>query len=265
MNMDLHIAGKVALVVAASKGLGKATALALSQEGAIVGISARDINTLNQAAEEIHQATGNRVLAVPADVTVRQDLERLAQKVRQELGVIDILVNNAGGPRPGLFVEMSDDDWLQAFNLNFLSATRLTRIVLPAMREKRWGRIINITSIGVKQPLPNLILSNAVRTGLVAMAKTLAGQVAAYGITVNNVCPSYFLTDRIHSLAASIASQNASTAAEVIAGWEASIPLHRLGKPEELAAAIAFLASEKAAYITGATIQVDGGYSQGLL
>jgi 3-oxoacyl-[acyl-carrier protein] reductase len=263
--MDLKIAGKVALVVAASKGLGKATALTLAQEGAQVCISARDINTLNLAAEEIHQITGTHVLVVPADVTIRQDLERLAQKVRQDLGAIDILVNNAGGPRPGLFVEMSDDDWLQAFNLNFMSATRLTRMVLPAMREKRWGRIINITSFGVKQPIPNLILSNAVRTGLVAMAKTLSGQVAAYGITVNNVCPGYTLTDRVRSLAASTATQNGSTSAEVMAGWEASIPMHRLGKPEELAALITFLASEQAGYITGTTIQVDGGYSQGLL
>lgn len=263
--MDLKIAGKVALVVAASKGLGKATALTLAQEGAQVCISARDINTLNLAAEEIHQITGTHVLVVPADVTIRQDLERLAQKVRQDLGAIDILVNNAGGPRPGLFVEMSDDDWLQAFNLNFMSATRLTGMVLPAMREKRWGRIINITSFGVKQPIPNLILSNAVRTGLVAMAKTLSGQVAACGITVNNVCPGYTLTDRMRSLAASTAAQSGSTSAEVIAGWEASIPMRRLGKPEELAALIAFLASEQAGYITGTTIQVDGGYIQGLL
>lgn len=263
--MNFQIAGKVALVVAASKGLGKAAAIALAQEGAHVCIAARDVNTLNLASEEIRHATGARVLAVPADVTVRQDLERLVQQVRQELGSIDILVNNAGGPRPGQFVEISDEDWLQAFNLNFLSAARLTRMVLPAMREKHWGRIINITSIGVKQPMPNLILSNAVRTGLVAMAKTLAGQVAAFGITVNNVCPGYILTDRTRSLAANTATQNGSTSAEVMAGWEASIPMHRLGKPEELAALITFIASEQAGYITGTTIQVDGGYSQGLL
>ncbi|MHB1355355.1 MAG: SDR family oxidoreductase [Anaerolineae bacterium] len=263
--MDLKIAGKVALVVAASKGLGKAAAMALAQEGVRVCIAARDVNTLNLAAEEIQQASGIRVLAVPADVTVRQDLERLAQQVRQDLGSIDILVNNAGGPRPGQFVEMSDEDWLQAFNLNFLSAARLSRMVLPGMREKRWGRIINITSIGVKQPMPNLILSNVVRTGLVAMAKTLAGQVAGFGITVNNVCPGYILTDRTRSLAANTAAQNGSTSAEVISGWEASIPMHRLGKPEELAALITFIASEQAAYITGTTVQVDGGFSQGLL
>jgi 3-oxoacyl-[acyl-carrier protein] reductase len=262
--MDLQIAGKVALVVAASKGLGKAAALALAREGVHVCIASRDINTLNLAAEEIHTASGARVLAVPADVTVRQDLERLVQTVRQDLGAIDILVTNAGGPRPGQFTEMSDDDWLQAFNLNFMSAARLTRMVLPAMRERRWGRIINITSMGVKQPVPSLILSNTVRTGLAAMAKTLAGQVAAFGVTVNNVCPGYTLTDRIRSLAASTAAQNGSTSAEVIAGWEASIPMHRLGKPEELAALITFLASEQAGYITGTTIQVDGGYTQGL-
>ncbi len=263
--MDLHIHGKTALVVAASRGLGKAAALALAQEGVNICVAARDVNTLNETAEEIRQHTSVRVLAVPADVSSRHDLERLAQTVRQELGSVDILVNNAGGPRPGLFFEMSDEDWLQAFNLNFMSAARLSRMVLPSMREKRWGRIINITSIGVKQPMPNLVLSNAVRTGLVAMSKTLAGQVASYGITVNNVCPGYTMTERVLALAANTVSQTGKTSEEVITAMEASIPMHRLGKPEELAALITFLASEQAAYITGATIQCDGGYFQGLM
>lgn len=263
--MDLGIQGRVALVAAASKGLGKVAAFALAREGVDICIAAREPAALEAAAEEIRRQAAVRVLAVPADVTSRHDLERLAQTTRQELGPIDILVNNAGGPRPGLFAEMSDDDWLQAFNLNFMSAMRLSRMVLPSMRERRWGRIINITSIGVKQPMPNLVLSNGVRTGLVAMAKTLAAQVAEYNITVNNVCPGYTLTDRIRSLAASTAAQTGATSADVIAGWEASIPMRRLGKPEELAALITFLASEPAAYITGTTIQVDGGYYQGLL
>ncbi|MHB9033130.1 MAG: SDR family oxidoreductase [Anaerolineae bacterium] len=263
--MDLNIQGKVALVVAASKGLGKAAALALVKEGVNVCIAARELATLNQAADELKGLSPAKVLAVPADVTVQHDLERLASTVRQELGPVDILVNNAGGPRPGLFAEMSDDDWQRAFNLNFMSAARLTRMVLPGMRERRWGRIINITSISVKQPLPNLILSNAVRTALVSMAKTLAGQVAEFGITVNNVCPGYTLTDRVRAIAVNTATQNGTTSDQVIAEMEASIPMRRLGKPEELGALITFLASEQAAYITGTTIQCDGGYYAGLM
>jgi len=263
--MDFHIQGRNALITAASKGLGKATALALAQEGVNICIAARDLTVLNQTAEEIKRQNSVQVLAVPADVTSRHDLERLVQTVRQELGAVDILVNNAGGPRPGLFVEMSDEDWLQAFNLNFMSAARLSRMVLPSMREKRWGRIINITSIGVKQPMPDLVLSNGVRTGLVAMSKTLASQVASYGITVNNVCPGYTLTDRVRSLAENTATRTGKSSQEVIVEMEASIPMRRLGKPEELAALITFLASEQAAYITGTTIQCDGGYYQGLL
>ncbi len=263
--MDLHIQGKSALVTASSKGLGKAAALALAQEGANVCIAARDMDALNKTAEDIRHHAAGKVLAVPADVTSRHDLEHLVQTVRQELGSIDILVNNAGGPRPRLFAEMSDEDWLQAFNLNFMSATRLSRIVLPSMRDKHWGRIINITSIGVKQPLPNLVLSNGMRTALVATSKTLAGQVAPYGITVNNVCPGYTLTDRVRALAADAATQTGKTSAEVLAEMEADIPMHRLGKPEELAALITFLASEQAAYITGTTIQCDGGYYQGVM
>lgn len=263
--MDLGIAGKVALVAAASKGLGKATALALAREGAEVCIVARGQQALDAAAEEIRTAAGRAVLALAADVSVAGELETLVQRVLSAYGRVDILVNNAGGPRPGVFTDMSDADWLGALELNLMSAVRLTRLVLPSMREQMWGRIINITSVAVKQPMPNLILSNAARSAVVAMAKTLAGQVAAEGITVNNVCPGYTLTDRMRGLAESSSQREGIEVAEVMARWEASIPARRLGQPEEVAALITYLASQQAAYITGTTIQIDGGSTQGLL
>ncbi len=263
--MDLGLKGKVALVAAASKGLGKATAMALSKEGADVAIAARGEATLLAAADEIRRMTGGRVLAVKADVSVASDIEALVTGVEAEFGRVDVLVNNAGGPRPGVFTDMSDQDWMHAVQLNLMSAIRLTRLVLPGMRERRWGRIINIASVAVKQPMPRLILSNTVRSGVVAMAKTLAGQVAAQGITVNNVCPGYTLTDRVYNLAKANAQAENTSVKEIMSRWQVSIPARRLGKPEELAALVAFLASEQAAYITGATIQIDGGFVQGLL
>jgi 3-oxoacyl-[acyl-carrier protein] reductase len=192
-------------------------------------------------------------------------VERLVQVVLAEYGRIDVLVNNAGGPPPGTFTDVSDEDWLHAVQLNLMSAVRLTRLVLPGMRERRWGRIINITSVSVKQPMPTLILSNAVRVGVVAMAKTLAGQVAGEGITVNNVCPGSILTDRITQLTQADAQREGISFDEALARRAAAIPMGRIGLPEELAALIAFLASERAAYITGTTIQVDGGAFNGLM
>lgn len=263
--MKLGLEDKVALVAAASRGLGRATAEALSREGARVAIAARNEGTLQQAAREIQKATRKAVLPVQADLTVPEDIEKLVSAVRKALGPIEILVNNAGGPRPGVFTEMADEDWAGAVDLNLMSAVRLTRLVLPAMRECRWGRIINITSYAVKQPIPTLILSNTARAGVAAMAKTLAHQVAADNITVNNVCPGHMLTDRLREIARATAERENATERDVMAEWERAIPAGRLGRPEELASLIAYLASEQAGYITGATIQVDGGLIQGLL
>jgi 3-oxoacyl-[acyl-carrier protein] reductase len=263
--MELGLIGKVALVSAASRGLGKATAMALAQEGVRVVMAARGAAALEAAAAEIRQATGAEVLAVPTDVTQAEQIETLVKKVLETWGRIDILVNNAGGPRPGVFTDMGDQDWLDAVNLNLMSTIRLTRLVLPGMRERKWGRIINLTSISVKQPIPTIILSNTARAGVVAMAKTLAGQVAAEGITVNNVCPGTILTDRIRNLAKANAERSGQSVEQALAAMQASIPAGRIGKPEELGALVTFLASEKAAYITGATIQIDGGAYLGLL
>ncbi len=263
--MDLGIQNKVALVTAASKGLGKAAARALSLEGARVAIAARGEETLRTAALEIAAATGGTVLAVPADVSVAGDLETLVAEVESALGPVDILVNNAGGPRPGVFTQMADEDWQGAVELNLLSAIRLIRMVLPGMRARGWGRIVNITSIAVKQPIPDLILSNTVRSGLVAMSKTLADEVAAEGVTVNNVCPGYMATDRVRSLNEAASKAEGIPVEEVLQRTVAAIPAGRMGQPEELAALIAFLSSQQAAYITGATIQVDGGRYRGLM
>jgi 3-oxoacyl-[acyl-carrier protein] reductase len=263
--MDLGIKGKVALVAASSRGLGKATAMELAREGARVAITARGEETLNETAEEIREATGGEVLAVRADVSVKKDIENLFKQVEDELGQVDILVNNAGGPPPGEFTDMSDDDWLMAVNLNLMSSIRMTRLALPGMRKRQWGRVVNITSISVKQPISNIILSNTARAGVVAMAKTLSGQVANEGITVNNVCPGTILTDRVRSLTESRAESENKSIEEVREDQVADIPMGRLGRPEELAALITFLASERASYITGTTIQVDGGMYKGLL
>lgn len=263
--MDLGLKNKVALVVASSRGLGKAAAWEFAREGARVVVSARGQEQLTAAADEIRQATGSPVLAVTADVTRPSDIETLVHATEREFGPVDILVNNAGGPPPGQFTDMSDEDWLAAIDLNLMSTIRLTRRVLPEMRRRHWGRIINITSFGVKQPIANLILSNTARTGVVAMAKTLSRQVGADGVTVNTVCPGYYLTDRMRKVASADAEREGQEPAEIMARWASMIPVGRLGRPEELAALIAFLASERASFITGATIQADGGMITGLL
>ena len=222
--MDLGIRGRVALVTGASRGLGKASASALAREGARVAVAARGREALEATAEEIRQSAGAQVLAVAADMQDADAIEALAQAVLAQWGQIDILVNNAGGPRTGVFTDMADEDWLRALELNLLSTIRLTRLVLPGMRARRWGRIINLTSIAVKQPILNLILSNTARSGVVAMAKTLAGQVAAEGITVNNICPGIFGTDRVYDLARANAVRDSVSLEQALTGLVADIP-----------------------------------------
>jgi len=261
--MDLGIQGRVALVAAASRGLGKAIAWELAREGAAVVICARGKERLRLTAEEIARDTGARVVAIAADVTSTRDVNGLVDKVVQTFGRLDILVNNAGGPPPGPTLTFSDEEWRKALELNLLSTVRLTRAAVPIMRANRWGRIINMTSVAVKQPLADLVLSNAARSGVIAFAKTLAQELAPEGITVNSVCPGFTRTERVLELARARAEREGTTLEQVLAGYDRQIPMGRMGEPAEIAALVAFLASERASYITGVAIQVDGGYVRG--
>jgi 3-oxoacyl-[acyl-carrier protein] reductase len=259
--MDLGLRGKVALVTAASKGMGRACALAFGAEGARVAMCSRTESDLKTAADEVRHATRGDVLAVSADVTKKQDVDRLVQRVTSEWGDVDILVANAGGPARGFFEELSDEQWQQAFELSLLSVVRLVRGVLPGMQAKKWGRVLTIQSVSVKQPLPDLLLSNAVRPGTNGFMKTLAARYGKDNITFNTVCPGRILTDRLMGgLKASGLSRDA-----YVAQLGGDIPMGRVGTPEEFASVIVFLASERASYVTGTAIQVDGGLVRGLL
>jgi 3-oxoacyl-[acyl-carrier protein] reductase len=263
--MDLGLRKRVAIVAASSRGLGKACALEFAREEAKVVMCARDQDRLTATAEEIRAATGAKVLPILADLTDATQIQHLADSVLQQYNRIDILVTNNGGPPAGFFEELDDQAWLSAHQLTLLSAVRLIRAVLPTMRAQQWGRIINITSVSVKQPIDNLLLSNVYRPGVIGLAKTLSAQVAADGITINNVAPGYTRTDRVLELARARASEQGKTVEEILAATSSDSPMNRMGEPEELAALVAFLASERASYITGTTIQVDGGYVKGIL
>ena len=258
--MDLGLRGKVALVTAGSKGMGRACALGLAAEGARVAICARGEADLAAAADEIRAKTGAGVLALPADVTRAADVERLVAATCDRLGPVDVLVANAGGPPRGTFGELDDAQWLGAFELSLLSTVRLIRAVLPGMRQRRWGRVITIQSSSVKQPIPGLLLSNAVRPGVAGLMKTLAAEAGRDGVLVNTVCPGRILTERLLSGAA---AQKLSRE-QFLERQSADIPLGRVGTPEEFANVVVFLASDKASYVTGVALQVDGGLIRGL-
>lgn len=264
--MDLGLRDKVAIVLASSKGLGRACAMALAAEGARVTIGARGAQVLEKTAQEIQQATRSRVLAVPTDVTKAEDVEAIVTATVREFGRIDILVNNAGGPPAGKFESFGDAQWQAAFELNLLSTVRMVRLVLPHMRKAGSGRIITIVSTSVKQPIDGLLLSNAIRSGVVGLAKTLSVELAPDNITVNNVCPGRILTDRLHQIYhINERVQQGVSEETVLKEMAQDVPMGRVGKPEELGALVAFLASQQAAYITGTTIQVDGGLVRSLL
>jgi 3-oxoacyl-[acyl-carrier protein] reductase len=264
--MDLGIRDKVAIVLAASKGLGCASAAALASEGANVIIGSRNKEALEQAASVIERSTGRPVMAVPTDVTRLEDIKMIVERTVQTFGHVDILVNNAGGPPPGIFEALHDAQWQSAFELNLLSTIRFIRLVLPYMRLVGGGRIINIVSISVKQPIDGLILSNVIRPSMVGLAKTLSIELGSDHITVNNVCPGLMLTDRLwqttnlkEKLAQGMNEQ------QILDELAKDIPMGRIGKPQELGALVAFLASKQAEYITGTTIQIDGGLVRSML
>jgi 3-oxoacyl-[acyl-carrier protein] reductase len=254
--MDLQLKGKTALVLAASKGLGKASATALAAEGADVVIGARNPAALNAAAAEINAAGNGRALAVPVDVQDPQAVHAIIAAAVKAFGKIDILVNNAGGPPFGKFESFDEAAWQSAFQLTLLSAVRLSRLVIPHMRKTGSGRIINITSLTVKTLLADSVLSTSLRMGVVGMAKLLSDELGPDHITVNNVAPGLILTDRVKD---TFPKRPGVSEEELLAERARSIPLGRIGRPEELAALVTFLASPLAGYITGATIPVDGG------
>jgi 3-oxoacyl-[acyl-carrier protein] reductase len=258
--MDIGLSDKVAFVAAASQGLGRAVADELAAEGASVIICSRDQEKLDRVAQEIEARTGTRIAAIAADLSVKNDVERVFAHGVERFGKIDILVTNIGGPPAGKFDILPSSAWEDATRSLLTSVLELTRLVLPGMKERRWGRILNITSIAAKQPVENLILSNSLRAAVTGFAKTLADEVAEFGITVNNIMPGYTLTERVDQLAHTIAGKEGVSPDEVKKRWEAAIPMKRLGRPDEFAALAAFLVSERASYITGSSIAVDGGW-----
>jgi 3-oxoacyl-[acyl-carrier protein] reductase len=263
--MDLGLKNKVALVAAASRGLGRAIAAELAAEGAALVICSRNAETINNTASEITKATGAEVLAQAADVSQADDVAHLVRSGIERFGRIDILVTNSGGPPAGQFESFSHEHWEAATRLLLFSAVELARNVLPGMKERGWGRILNITSIAVKQPVENLILSNSLRAAVTGFARTLANEVAPLGITVNNIMPGYTRTERIEELSRMMAEKEGISPAEFVARWEKEIPMRRLGEPREFAALAAFLVSERASYITGTSVPVDGGWIRALI
>lgn len=254
--MDLGLKNKVAFVAASSQGLGKAVALELAQEGAKVIINGRNKKTLEQTKNEIEKQTSNEVMALAGDLSVADQREHLIQAALKAHNSVDILVTNTGGPPSGKFEDFSEGDWNKAYQNLLLSAVHLIKGFLPGMKENKWGRIIAITSQAVKQPVNNLILSNSIRASVAGVIKSLANELGQYNITANNVMPGYNETDRLKKL---IESDPA------FASGKSEIPLERFGRPEEFAAAVVFLASERASFITGVSLAVDGGWVKSLL
>ncbi len=258
--MNLGIDDKTALVTASSRGLGKAIALQLSREGAKVAICARNQDLLFQTKKEIAEKTGGQVIGQVADVTDNEQVEKLVDNVVDSFGTLDILICNAGGPPSGMAEDFDMDDYQKALELNLLSTVNLCYRAAPHMKKQKWGRIVNLTSISAKQPIDNLILSNTARAGVLGFSKSLSSQLAPYGITVNSVCPGYTLTERVENLAKSYEKAGKGSVQEFYQNIEKIIPMGRLGRPHEIAAAVVFLCSEAASYITGVALQVDGGF-----
>ena len=263
--MDLGLRGKVALVAAASKGLGRAVAEELAAEGAKLAICSRDAEAIESVGNEIAKATGAEVLARAADVSRTADVDAFVDAALSIFGRVDILLTNSGGPPPGRFETLDLAAWRKAAELTLFAPVEFARRLLPGMKERRWGRILNVTSITVKQPVDNLMLSNSLRAAVTGWARTLANEVGETGVTVNNLIPGYTRTDRVVELSQVIAKRDGITTEEAVARWEREIPLGRLGEPREFAALAAFIASERASYITGQSIAVDGGWIKSLL
>ena len=262
--MDLGIKNKVAVVCASSEGLGKASAIALAKEGAKIVLCSRRTNELEQAAREIRTSTGAEVHPIVADVSKQEDIAKLVKETAAKFGTIHILVNNAGGPPTGDILNLTDEQWQKAHDLTLMSMVRTTREALPYMVKQNWGRIITITSFVAKQPVDELILSVSIRPGIHGLCKILSNQYAKHNITVNTVCPGNILTRRQEELSQTRAAGKQVSVEEYMAGQTRSIPAGRYGRPEEIGETVAFLASERASYISGVNLLVDGGLAKGL-
>jgi 3-oxoacyl-[acyl-carrier protein] reductase len=262
--MDLGLNGKIAVVCASSEGLGKASAMALAQEGVKLVVCSRREKAINETASEIRKATGAEVLPVVADVSVPADIAKLAKAAAGKFGTIHILVNNAGGPPTGDILTLSDEQWQKAHDLTLMSMVRMTREVLPFMIDQKWGRIISITSFVAKQPADELMLSVSIRPGILGLSKILSNQYAKHNITVNTICPGNIFTKRQEELSQTRAANKKMSVDEYVASQTINIPAGRYGRPEEVGEIVAFLASERASYISGANLLVDGGLAKGI-
>jgi 3-oxoacyl-[acyl-carrier protein] reductase len=262
--MDLGLTNKVALITGASSGLGRAVAEELAAEGADVVICARRADQLAEVAKGIEASTKRQVLCIAADLAKPGEAARVVNETIAAKGRVDILLTNGGGPPSLPFEQTTLEQWHSAVAMNLESALELCRAALPGMKERKWGRILTLTSITVKQPVENLILSNSIRAAVTGFARTLANEVAPFNITVNNLLPGYTKTERLGGLAAAVSARKGITEAQAYNVWESQIPMARLGEPREFAALAAFLASERASYITGQSVAVDGGWIKSL-
>ena len=263
--MELGLKGKKALITASSMGIGRACALEMSREGAEIVISARGREQLEATRGAIAAETGGRVEAIQCDLTDGAQVAALVEGTVAELGGLDVLVTNAGGPPSGQFMDFGDEAWTNAVELNLMSVVRLMRAVVPEMRRAGRGSIVNLTSVSVKEPLKGLVLSNAVRAGVVGLSKTAANELGPDGIRVNVVCPGFTATDRMKELISARAAREGRTEDDVSEEFYSSVPLGSFAEPADIATMVTFLASDAAKYVTGVTVQVDGGFVKGLL
>jgi 3-oxoacyl-[acyl-carrier protein] reductase len=263
-KMDLGLKDRVAIVAASSQGLGKAVAMGLAREGAKLALCARTEATLQATAEEIRKSTGVEVLAKRVDVTVYDQVRDFVAETARRFGRVEICVTNAGGPPAKPFAATTVEDWQNGVNLNLMSTLYFAREVLPLMQQRKWGRLIAITSASVKQPIDNLILSNSVRAAVSGLVKSLSNEYAADNVLVTNVCPGYTMTARLDELSGKLAVAEGVSPQHIQERWAAMIPMRRLGQPEEFANLVVFLASERSSYITGVSVAVDGGFVKGI-
>jgi 3-oxoacyl-[acyl-carrier protein] reductase len=263
--MDLGLKDRVAIVTGASQGIGKAIAEGLAAEGASLVICARNTETLDKTTSYLRKTYKTQVIGLTADVTKTEDIDRLVKQAMGSFGRIDILVNNSGGPHATKFQSTPIEAWQHGIDLILMSVVNACRAVIPHMQARHWGRIINITSISVKQPINDLILSNSLRAGVVGLAKSLANELGKDNILVNNVCPGYTLTERLQELVNIRAKNNNIPQEQVVKQWETDVPIGRLAQPSEIADYVVFLASERASYINGTTVAVDGGLVKSIM